>query len=579
MKNNISLLLIALVSIGLGLLSGYYLFRGQETDHAHDHAPQTEGEAQVYTCSMHPQIRQDGPGICPLCEMDLTPLESGQSSDNKLVLEMTQSAVRLAGIRTQAVGESQAGNGQQLVLNGKLQADERRISSQVAHLPGRIEQLYVAFTGEAVRKGQRLAELYSPELVAAQEELLQAQRLEGSSPQLLAAAKQRLRRWKISDAVIQQVLDSGQPTERFTLHADVSGLVANRLVSVGDYVKVGEPLFTLSQLDRLWVVFDAYESDLKQIKLGDEVSFTTPALPGHDFRTRITFISPSIDPATRTAGLRGEVLNAQGRLKPEMFVKGQLLSGKRERATGLRVPKSAVLWTGTRSVVYVKVPDSEVPAYEFRVVELGEAVGGAYSVAAGLSEGEEVVVNGAFVIDAAAQLNNQASMMNQEITIEGQEAPSLPNYEEQVPAAFQKQLSELMEAYLALKDALVETEADRAAQAAQGLLERVNAALPSALSGAAAAYWEGKRDALRQHSGKIAQSKDVETQRQQFEFVSLLLIEASKVLGVHGKTLYVQYCPMAFDNQGAPWLSQETAILNPYFGDKMLRCGVVQDSL
>ena len=583
MKSNMKIILTAIIAIALGLIGGYFLFGGKQQaapveTHAHqgDAVPTETSEEQTWTCSMHPQIRQNEPGLCPICEMDLIPLEANTSND-PLVLQMTEAAVKLSQIETTAIGVGSGGEGKSIPLSGKVQADERLASSQVAHVPGRIEKLFVTFTGEQVRKGQKLATLYSPELITAQRELLEALKLQDVNAGLLEAARSKLRFWKIGENDIKAIEEKGEVRETFTLYADESGIVTNRRVAVGDYVKQGEPLFDLMNLSKVWVLFDAYEEDLSAFSLGDRIEFTTPSIPGRSFHTRITFIDPVINPNTRVASLRTEVNNTNGLLKPEMFVSG-IYQKKTGSTRGLTVPKSAVLWTGSRSVVYVKVPDMTIPSFRFKEVDLGESMGNSYIVLEGLEPGEEVVTNGSFTIDAAAQLNNQMSMMNKDVEVK-ESGNDLPDFTEETPVAFKEQLMQVSEAYLNLKDAFVATDSEQAKTAAGQVVEAVKKTDMSLLKDEAHLYWMEQLDALQAHSEKIISLTDVEEQRKQFGFFSESLIKSIKVFGIPEDTYYVQYCPMAFDNEGADWISDVTEIRNPYFGDKMLKCGTVKDTI
>jgi Cu(I)/Ag(I) efflux system membrane fusion protein len=251
-------------------------------------------------------------------------------------------------------------------------------------------------------------------------------------------------------------------------------------------------------------------------------------------------------------------------------------------ADGLVIPRSAVLWTGERSVAYVELPDMGVPTYEFREISVGERVGEGYRITSGLAAGDRVVVNGAFQIDASAQLNNKASMMNRDVLIQGEEAEApvaeeLPNYREYTPEAFRMQLGTVVEAYLPLKDQMVATE-----MADEALLIPLREALGevdmSLVKGDAHIYWMKQLDAVDAHASTLLKKDDVEAQRKQFGFLSQALINALTAFGVDG-TYYVQFCPMAFDNAGANWLSNEEQIRNPYFGDMMLKCGTVTNEL
>lgn len=575
--------LIGLVA-GIILAVGAMRFSGGHAPHQ-NHAEQpvvtsdeTSAEAAVWTCAMHPQIRQNEPGDCAICGMDLTPANESEN-DNPLVLEMTEAAVQLSNIQTTAIGvTSGITTGEELRLSGKVQADERLASSQVAQVGGRIEKLYVSFTGEQVSTGQKLADIYAPSLITAQQELLEAKKLAEVNPKLLEAARTKLRYWKISTEAIAAIENSGQIQETFPVYATASGVVTARRVAVGDYVQQGEALFDLMNLQRVWVLFDAYEEDLAKVNIGSIVSFTTPALPGQEFKGSIRFVDPMINPQTRVASLRVELQNRGNKLKPEMLVNGtaQPISST---TNSLLVPKSAILWTGSRSVVYLKVPDTRVPSFEYREVSLGEAIGDQYEVLDGLSVGDEVVTHGNFVIDAAAQLNNQASMMNQQVSLKEEGTPVIPDFTAETPATFQLQLQVLVEAYLKLKDALVATDAPTAAEQATMLMETIDQADMSLLNGEAQNFWMAQKPGVKAHTRKIAELKDVEAQRTQFDFLSQLLIQTIQAFGVNSEVYFVQYCPMAFNDQGASWLSAEDQVLNPYFGDVMLRCGVIKETI
>ena len=579
---NIKTILIALIAAAIGLGAGYALFHKEMVTGGHEHsstpsASEQPASATEYTCSMHPQIRQNEMGICPICEMDLIPVGDNQSQNNDpSILEMTKEAAKLANIQTTVIGQKGKVPAKTLALNGKIQMDERRSASLVSQIPGRIEQLFVASTGESIRKGQKIATIYSAELITAQRELLEAVKFSDVSPGLIQAAKNKLRFWKIGDSTIESIITNGEIQETFPLFAEASGVVSNKKVSVGDHLMQGQILFEVINLNRLWVVFDAYEEDLAHIRVGNSVSFTTPAIPNKTFTSRITYIDPLINSSTRTADVRTELNNSGGLLKPEMFVKGTLKTTPLKPGKAkLTVPKTAVMWTGKRSVVYVQMADMEIPSYQFREVELGEVLGSNYLVVSGLKDGEAVVTNGAFTIDAAAQLNNQRSMMNKEVTIKKDALIGIPDYQEETPIAFKKQLGELTEAYIILKDAFVQTDPSAAVAAAMSFSTTLAQVDETLLVGDAQAYWLKKWKNLQKHSEKIAKIGDVEKQRKQFQGVTKLLIPSLQAFGVEGTTIYIQHCPMAFNNRGADWLSTEEQIRNPYFGDKMMKCGSV----
>lgn len=569
-------IIIPVLTAVVGIFIGYLLFSGSSKEEV---AVDTVQKKQIWTCSMHPQIRRDAPGDCPICGMDLIPLDEN-ASDNPLVFEMSEDAVRIAQIETTVIGSDDA-SARNLTLSGRLTSDETTASSLVSHIPGRIEKLYISFTGDRVYKGQKIAQIYSSNLISAQGELLEAYKVRESHPELLQAAKQKLRYWKISDAEIEQIIKKGAVQEYFDIRAEHTGVITKRRVNVGDHLMQGGVLFDVQNLNSLWAVFDVYEKDLSTVHIGDEIYFMTPALKGQNFSSKVVFIDPLINPATRTASVRLEVSNAKQLLKPDMFITGTLHDNKQDTRKQLYVPKSAVLWTGERSVVYVQLPGTKVPSFEYREVLLGASSGQQYEVLEGLSQGEEVVTNGAFVIDASAQLNNRSSMMNRSLLGVGSNASefSTPDFSSETPKAFKMQLKAVIAEYLVMKDALVASENEKVKASAEKLRALLNKVDMKLVDGKAHLYWMEKGEALKGASQKILTAKNIDLQRASFDELSVALISAAQAFGITDEQLYIQYCPMADNNKGAYWLSKQTQIRNPYFGDQMLTCGEVKDSI
>lgn len=403
--------LFILVGIFLGWIFFHTPERTEQTL-VHDHAAET-GKPQIWTCSMHPQIKLDHPGKCPICAMDLIPLvQSGSVSDSDTIaIHFTKEAAALANVSTTIV--TRQAPVKEVRLYGKVQVDERLQQSQVAHIGGRIEKLLVNFTGESVKKGQLLALIYSPDMITAQQELLEAAKSKETQPEIFEAASEKLRQWKLSEAQIAQIEQSGKAKTEFEVYANTSGIVTGKRVSTGDYVSQGTVLFDVANLSNVWVQFDAYESDLPFLKEGYTIQFTFQAIPGKDYSAKIRFIDPVIDPVNRVAKVRVEVNNAGGNLKPEMFANGLVKANLDAYKDKLVIPRSAVLWTGKRSIVYVKGPVAAELSFSMREIELGPMLGNSYVVLDGLKEGEEIVTEGTFSVDAAAQLEGKPSMMNQ----------------------------------------------------------------------------------------------------------------------------------------------------------------------
>ena len=378
-------------------------------------AQQTEGEDgdAVWTCSMDPQVKQPGPGKCPKCGMDLIKMEKGMTPTSDIdpdAVMFSDEAMALANVETEIVG-TPSGN-KEIRLFGKVEPDQRQQQSQSAYVAGRIERLFINAVGDHVAKGQTLAVIYSPELYTAEQELVSA--LGTSQQVLIDAATEKLRLLNIPQSQIDEVISTKKVLPYVQLKANTSGTVIRKMVEQGDYVRQGQSLLQIANLGHVWAIFQAYESDLPFIHRGQQVQFTAEALPGETFIGHVSFIDPVLNGQTRTAGVRVELSNAGGRFKPEMLLVGNVAASMQKYADeGVIIPKSAVLWTGKRSVVYVKDDVEEQPTFLLRQVTLGPALPDGYVVLDGLAEGEEIVTNGVFAIDAAAQLDGKRSMMNQ----------------------------------------------------------------------------------------------------------------------------------------------------------------------
>lgn len=394
-----------------GLFLGWLFFHSPEsTLKKHNHLA-SETKKEIWTCSMDPQIKMDKPGKCPICGMDLIPLvQINTTQTDSSAVHFTVDAAALANVATTVVTRSHPVK--EVRLYGKIQADERLLQNQVAHIAGRIEKLNVGFTGETVAKGQLIAIIYSPDLITAQQELLEAAKEKQTQPAIYEAAKEKLRQWMLTDKQINQIENSGRVKTNFEVHANTSGVVIAKKVNVGDYVSQGASLYDIANLSRVWVLFDAYESDLPFLNNGNIVNFNVQAIPDKNFQGIIRFIDPVIDPVNRIAKVRVEIDNNNAKLKPDMFVTGIVKANLISYKDMLVIPRSAVLWTGKRSVVYVKQNGSDELNFKMREIETGPMLGNSYVVLFGLDEGEEIVTDGTFSVDAAAQLEDKPSMMN-----------------------------------------------------------------------------------------------------------------------------------------------------------------------
>jgi Cu(I)/Ag(I) efflux system membrane fusion protein len=595
MKKNIIYIGVAVV---LGLLAGYLIFGTSSEDKAKDEHEHSEEIAsnQMWTCSMHPQIMQPEPGDCPICGMDLIPAEAGADGLMADQFKMTDNAMALANIQTSIVGEGEIGSNF-LKLSGKIKANEESNAVQVTYFGGRIEQLYVNSTGERVGAGQRLATIYSPDLVAAQQELLTASSIKESQPELYKAVKNKLKLWKLSEKQINAIEAAGKVQEYFPVFATVSGTVTHKMVEEGDYVKQGQPLYKIANLNTVWAEFDAYENQIASLKVGQTIKVTTNAYRNEVFDAKVSFIDPLLNSATRTIVVRAVLNNKNDLFKPGMFVEGKIEGAQESTSNKITVPATAVMWTGERSVVYVKTNPNEA-VFEMREVLLGNANGDTYTILEGLENGDEVVTNGTFTVDAAAQLQGKKSMMNTaggktmtghegHLGVQGnnsgdsKENADHSEMKERIAVSnkFQGQLKQVFDDYILLKDALVNDNAKNAQQAGKQItqsLKNVNMKLLS--DEKAHNHWMTIQKELNTSANAISSNTDISKQRGHFKHLSAHMISSVQLFGVN-ENVYVQFCPMADNNKGAYWISLEEEVRNPYYGEAMLTCGEVRDTL
>jgi Cu(I)/Ag(I) efflux system membrane fusion protein len=420
----------------------------------------------IWTCSMHPQIRRDGPGSCPICGMDLVPVR--ESADGVRTVSISSEIKSLMNVQVSPVRRQYVTADVRMV--GKIEYDETRLAHITAWVPGRLERMFVDYTGVEVNKGDHMVQIYSEALYTAQEELLAATRRDRPQSSsrfiepldLAESAREKLRLLGLTPEQIQTIEQRGKSSETVTIYSPVGGVVVGKLKQEGDRVQTGDRIYTVADLNHLWVQMDAYESDLAWLRYGQDVEFTTEAYPGEVFHGRIAFIDPVLNEDTRTVKVRVNVSNDDGRLKPEMFVraivKSNVAAGGRvldaslagkwispmhpeivkdqpgdcdicgmplvraeslgyvtaeptDAAKPLIVPTSAVLLTGTRAIVYVQIPDADKPTYEGREIVIGPRAGDFYLVKSGLNEGDLVVTNGNFKLDSALQISAKPSMM------------------------------------------------------------------------------------------------------------------------------------------------------------------------
>lgn len=370
---------------------------------AHAHG----GEISHYTCSMHPSVRQQGPGTCPICNMDLVPVAREQVESGEVALAPEHR--QLIGVRSGPVERRPVAA--EIRAVGRVAFDETRFEDVTVKYSGYIGRLYVEETGQPVRKGQTLFTLYSPELYAAQQEYLVAlasQRAarETAAPDradyLVRAARQKLRLWDFPESQVRQLASGGQPLKEIAFSSPASGYVVEKDVVEGAAVEPGMRLYRIAALDRVWVEAEVYESELPRVRTGQRAVVTLPYLQGQELEGRVGRILPALDPESRTGTVRIKIANRSGAsgpvLRPEMYADVVLAAEERE---ALMVPESAVLYTGPRRLVFLDLGNGR---FRQREVRLGARSGDFYEVLAGLAEGDRVVTSGNFLLDAEARL-------------------------------------------------------------------------------------------------------------------------------------------------------------------------------
>lgn len=359
-------------------------------------------EKAYWTCTMHPQVHSDRPGVCPICGMDLIKKvedeKEAPANDKDMANMVTLSNKKqvLANVSTIIVKKENLQ--EQVTAYSYLDFVENNRKTISARFNGRIEKLFVDKTGDYIKKGQPLFEIYSPDLVQAQNEYLIALNNSSNSSSLLKAAKKKLEIFGLVPEQIQTLERTREINITLTYFSPVSGTVIEKKVQEGVYVNEGTAIYDVAELSTLWNIAEVYENNLSNIKIGSSVKLHLRAYPGEEFSGRVTFIYPVINSQTRTVKVRNEFSNYGGKLKPQMY--GETVFSN-AGGQGLLVPEDAVIIAGKRAVVWTKTGDG---MFEARSVLIGNRFGNKYQIVSGLNEGDEIAATGGFLIDSESQL-------------------------------------------------------------------------------------------------------------------------------------------------------------------------------
>ncbi len=575
------------------------------------------GNQQLWTCSMHPQIKLPQPGKCPICYMDLIPLESddhSHESDNTFV--MSETAKKLAEVETSPVAREQA---KVIVgMQGLVFEDETRTANLTARIDGRLDEVFINFTGVRVTKGDPMVTIWSPTLIRSQVELFETMR-SGDDPQVLRGAEEKLIQYGLTRDQIEEIKQKKKPILNVTLRAPINGIVTRKMAFLGQFVKEGQDMYIINDLSHVWIKLDAYETDLPWIRYGQNVTFTTPAVPGRKFTGRVLFIDPVLDMKTRSVKIRVEAENPDFTLKPGMFVSAELESevdsqgriiksewaGKyicpvhpRDVASDtpgicpeskvamqpasafgyaddpnpklpLTIPATAPLITGKRSIVYVEIPGDK-PTYQLREVVLGPRAKDKYVVYEGLSEGEKVVSRGNFKIDSAMQILAKTSMMSPK-----DPKAQTPKSDEEVlrkidvPSDFLTALNPVIQDYIDLKNAVTEADPDKTSEVAKRMSAKLQDISRTGLNERAVYTFSKLSEAMLMELKLIAVKHELDAQRTAFDTLSESFAKLMMTFRhTRPDPLFLFFCADNFDGRGAYWIDSIKETKNPYAQDK-----------
>ncbi len=364
------------------------------------------GEIDHYTCSMHPSVKQAGPGKCPICGMDLVPISKEQQAQGVVMID--EGRRQLIGVRTSAVTEGPLHSSFHAV--GHVAYDESSFTDVNLKVRGWITRLLVNETGQRVARGQTLFTMYSPELYNAEQDFLLANHGSDSSsmqdaggaPRILSfarAARKRLNLLGLSDAQIDAIASKGEPQESTAIASPAAGFVIEKDVVEGASVEAGMRLFRIAALDKVWVEADVYEADLARVRVGQPAKITLDYLPGHAYDAKVSYVYPYLETGARTGRVRIELANKQLELRPGMYASVELASDKGSR---VQVPASAIVYTGPRRLVFVDLGGGRFRPQE---VHIGTEANGMFEVLGGVQAGDMVATSGVFLIAAEARIS------------------------------------------------------------------------------------------------------------------------------------------------------------------------------
>lgn len=585
---------------------------------------------QIYTCPMHPQIRQPGPGRCPICGMALVPASSGSADLDQFAITIEPAQRRLAQIKTAAVTSEPVSVTLETI--GSIEIDESRQATIAAYIDGRVERLFADYTGVVVAKGDHLAVVYSPQLYAAQAEFLEArssvQRMENTSlasireaqQKLLESSRQKLVELGMTTAQLDQLETSSKAESRLTIYAPMGGTVIEKLAEEGKYISSGEPIYRIANLSTVWLMLELYPEDASRVRFGQVVKAELTSRPGETLIGRVAFVDPRVDKKNRTVGVRVEFKNDQGQLRPGDYAVAKIeipigpqgeiydeqLAGKWispmhpqiiqdqpgtcpicgmdlvptsrygyteqpvERTASVVIPRSALLMAGDNSVVYV---ETEPGRFEIRTVKIGPILRDKSVILEGVKPGEQVATSGNFLIDSQMQLAGKPSLIDP-TRYEKKGNRNTPMEFDSIdisPVEGQEggTLEAAYQAYFTIQNQLASDKTP----SPDAALTLHNAAKQLATSMQLDDKTRERMQTIADHSEHL-HHQSIDDARKQFKPISHAVLQlATSIRGSQAKQEFHQFfCPMVKEGEG-DWLQANDRLLNPYYGSEMLRCG------
>lgn len=540
-------------------------------DHAgHDHGTQAAnaaGEQELYTCPMHPWIVESEPGQCPICSMDLIPIEP-----EKFGSEIAIDPVVLQNIGVRLEQVTSAPLQMSIRTVGNVAYDETRIVDVNLKVDGWVEKIFVDSTGAQVKRGQPLFELYSPDLYATQEEylLLWKNRDKEGNESLLESARTRLALYDVSKEQIKELERAGAARRTLTITAPSAGIVLQKSVNQGMRVTPGLTVYKIADLSKVWVLASLYEYQLPYVSVGQAAAIELPYLPGEALRGRISFVYPYLDERSREVRVRLEFDNRKGLLKPGMFADVSI--GQPESVDAILVPREAVIDTGERKVAIVSLGEGR---FESRTVETGrKADGGMIEIRSGLEPGEKVVVSGQFLLDSESRMRESlAKLMQGKPTGEKpkQEQMLLAENQPRLPEAAEASLARVLDDYLAVQDLLYNDNLNGVSAKAASMKSALDAAVSEEIP-SQPHFWHQRPEIgiLVEKMQELATAEELDAARTAFGFVGKSLDDLLKATGLPKKyegKLKGWRCGMyAPAPEKGIWLQAGNEAHNPFYG-------------